>query len=341
MAMGKAGLKGRSIRDNLHHQKEIVPALIVEEKLDRKDGEKKDDDAAKDKPKGGLAGGSVNTSMESQDTFGAGAWLAHPSTDDSDSDGWLSKIDKDLMMGIGAFSDMSDDDEVSSDMLTTILNLDPGVVKEEDLSDNDMPELESVSDSLEDEEELTDDEFDDLPDLEDVEDSHDDEDNLEPEVGTSTMIASTEDVNLEKKDKSVIELYDSGTSQHMSPHQQAFLDYHDIHPKSFDTANKNKFLATGQGDMIVSLLHGSESTKIQLTKVLYALDLAYTLILVSCLDDAGYSVTFGSGKGVIRDKEDTMVDILPNTKGLYCYIHKTSGEAHTVKEKLTFMDLHH
>ncbi|KAK0219235.1 hypothetical protein IW262DRAFT_1245047, partial [Armillaria fumosa] len=75
-----------------------------------------------------------------------------------------------------------------------------------------------------------------------------------------------------------------------------FLDFRDIHPKSFDAANKNKFLATGQGDMIIDLPHGSKSTGIRLTKVLYAPDLAYTLISVGCLDDAGYSVTFSSGQ---------------------------------------------
>ncbi|PBK66926.1 hypothetical protein ARMSODRAFT_889935, partial [Armillaria solidipes] len=120
-----------------------------------------------------------------------------------------------------------------------------------------MPELESVSDSSEDEEELTDDEFDDLPDLEDVGDSSDDEDNSESEVCAGTIIASAEDANLEKKNESEIELFDSGASRHMSPHRHAFLNFRDIHPRSFDAANKNKFFATGQGDMIVSLPHGS------------------------------------------------------------------------------------
>lgn len=131
----------------------------------------------------------------------------------------------------------------------------------------------------------------------------------------------------------------------MSPHRHAFLNFHDIHPRSFDAANKNKFFATGQGDMIVSLPHGSESTEIQLTSVLYAPDLAYTLVSVGCLDDVGYSVTFRNGQGVICDKDDTIIRVLPKTKGLYWSIHETSvsssgGEAHAIKEKLTFIDLH-
>ncbi|KAI0060481.1 hypothetical protein BV25DRAFT_1783082, partial [Artomyces pyxidatus] len=49
------------------------------------------------------------------------------------------------------------------------------------------------------------------------------------------------------------ELYDSGTTRHISPYRDDFEDFHTIQPKNFNAANKQSFAATGTGSLVVEL----------------------------------------------------------------------------------------
>ena len=49
---------------------------------------------------------------------------------------------------------------------------------------------------------------------------------------------------------------------------------------SFSAANKQKFTASGKGEMIINLPNGVEVSKLRLTEVLYSPEVRYTLVLI-------------------------------------------------------------
>ncbi|KAF8835112.1 hypothetical protein BDN67DRAFT_867691, partial [Paxillus ammoniavirescens] len=61
-----------------------------------------------------------------------------------------------------------------------------------------------------------------------------------------------------------IELYDSGTTHHLSPYHECFTSFCDITPKGFDTANQQSFSATGAGNMLISVPNGVDTSTIRL-----------------------------------------------------------------------------
>ena len=65
-------------------------------------------------------------------------------------------------------------------------------------------------------------------------------------------------------------------------------------------ANKQSFSAIGKGKMVINVPKGIESSKLQLTEVLYSPEVGYTLILIGRLDEKGFSATFSGGKCAIH-----------------------------------------
>ncbi|KZT68739.1 hypothetical protein DAEQUDRAFT_640460, partial [Daedalea quercina L-15889] len=53
-----------------------------------------------------------------------------------------------------------------------------------------------------------------------------------------------------------VDLYDSGTSDHMSPYCDTFLTFRETVPRSLNTANQQMFQATGVRDMVVNIPNG-------------------------------------------------------------------------------------
>ena len=58
------------------------------------------------------------------------------------------------------------------------------------------------------------------------------------------------------------ELYDSGTTRHISPYRKMFEEFTDIPPKTFNAANKQQFDAVGQGEMIIEVPNGLDASKL-------------------------------------------------------------------------------
>jgi GAG-pre-integrase domain len=105
--------------------------------------------------------------------------------------------------------------------------------------------------------------------------------------------------------------------------------------------NKQKFNATGVGEMIVEVPNGMDTSKMRLTEVLYSPEIGFTLISIGWIDNAGYLSTFGQGQCEICGSDGNVVGIFPKTHGLYHVIHESAGEqANAAMEKLTVMELH-
>ncbi|PBK85944.1 hypothetical protein ARMGADRAFT_941162, partial [Armillaria gallica] len=75
------------------------------------------------------------------------------------------------------------------------------------------------------------------------------------------------------------------------------INFVDIKPTPIHTADGHSFNAIGRRDyvMYLSMGHGKLETKVTLHNMYYSLHLAFTLISVSCLDTAGYSLTVEDG----------------------------------------------
>jgi hypothetical protein len=69
--------------------------------------------------------------------------------------------------------------------------------------------------------------------------------------------------------------------------------------------------------MMIQAPNGTTATKIRLRNVLYAPNMGCTLISISQIDQAGYSVSFQDGKCIVRNPKNKIVAQIPRSKGLY------------------------
>ena len=99
-----------------------------------------------------------------------------------------------------------------------------------------------------------------------------------------------------------VDVYDSGTSGHMSPSKHCFLNFKEIAPRAINAADKTVFKAVGIGSMRVGIPNGKTTTHVTLKDILYCPDLAFTLISLTRCDAAGYSVLLKDQKCLIQDK---------------------------------------
>ena len=140
---------------------------------------------------------------------------------------------------------------------------------------------------------------------------------------------------------SVVELYDSGSTQHISQYKDKFTSLTDIPPKSFSAANKQSFDATAVGDLVIDVPNGYDMTKLTLTEVLFSPAVGYTLVSIGRLDQLGYSVTFADRTCTIRSPDDDVIGRMPKSQaGLYCVIHTGENDSVNVVETITVMELH-
>jgi hypothetical protein len=90
----------------------------------------------------------------------------------------------------------------------------------------------------------------------------------------------------------LVEIYDSGCTRHMTPDRHRLINYRTIPPKPISAANQESFSAIGVGEMMIQAPNGTTATKIRLQNVLYAPNMGCTLISISQIDQARYSVSF-------------------------------------------------
>ncbi len=114
------------------------------------------------------------------------------------------------------------------------------------------------------------------------------------------------------------ELYDSGATHHMSPFRDRFKSYHKIPPRVITAADKRVFYTVGLRDLEIEVPNGTCPTLILLKDVLHAPDMGLTIVSISRIAKARYSVTFKDNICQIQDKADKVVGMIPAThNGLY------------------------
>ncbi|KAG2361726.1 hypothetical protein BDR07DRAFT_1461313 [Suillus spraguei] len=73
------------------------------------------------------------------------------------------------------------------------------------------------------------------------------------ESNTDSCMEVTAKVANEHTDTTIVELYDSGTTRHISPYHDQFTTLTPIPPKMFAAANKQRFDATGIGELVIEV----------------------------------------------------------------------------------------
>lgn len=118
--------------------------------------------------------------------------------------------------------------------------------------------------------------------------------------------------------KPEVELYVSSASQHISPFPHRFTNLRSIPPRPITTANSRVFYAIGTGDIKIDVPNGMSSTPITLKNTLYAPDMGQTVVSISRIVAAGYSVAFEGKSCKIKNKSgDVIGDIPASPNGLY------------------------
>ena len=132
-----------------------------------------------------------------------------------------------------------------------------------------------------------------------------------------------------------VDLYNSGTSRHITPFCHQFSKYQSIKPCPIYAADKQKLFTIGAGKMKTGVPKYGEITPITLTDMLHAPDITSTIISIHHIAWAGYSVSFEGEHCKIKDKKGEIIgDILANKNGLYKVKH-----AYTALTDLESVDL--
>jgi hypothetical protein len=120
-----------------------------------------------------------------------------------------------------------------------------------------------------------------------------------------------------------IEVYDSGTTHHLSPYRQRFLDFKNFPPHSAACAGGDNLSITGIGDLRTEILNGASETSILLDNVLYAPNLNFTIVSMPRLAAEGYKILFENDLCKIVNQNGETVGRIPvNAKHLFRVEHE-------------------
>jgi hypothetical protein len=138
----------------------------------------------------------------------------------------------------------------------------------------------------------------------------------------------------------LVEVYDLGVTHYLSPYSDHFESMCDIAPRPFNIANSGSFSATGMGNMTVTVSNGNSESELLLKDVLFAPNLAYTLVLIGQLDAAGFTIEFGNRLCIIYNADGRTIGQVLRKCGLYRIIHGTEN-VNVAVDTVSLETLHH
>ena len=221
-----------------------------------------------------------------------------------------------------------------------------------------MVDDELESDCLEEANELTDYPLDHILDLPNLFDGIDESnDGVDEMIDVDQMISAEEPMiktdldaaylaGSDETRSAEVDLYDSGTTRHMSGFYHRMINYTEIDPVPIRTADKRTFQATGKGDMYIYLPNRDKSnSQILLKDVLYAPKMGITLVSISRVAGAGSTVVFTGNVCRIYSKDREIIGEIKVKGGLYRVLTKgTKAYAYTAtpnnEEILSIDELH-
>ena len=138
----------------------------------------------------------------------------------------------------------------------------------------------------------------------------------------------------------IVELYNSGCSNHISSYHKRFENFENTAPKQFCAVNQQTFSTVGKGDLIVEIPDDSSFAKLRLIDVLYSPNVGYTLVSIRRLDDDGFTATFGKKKCIIHGPDDEKVGEVARTEQRVYQIEHEEDLANVAEEFLTLDKFH-
>ena len=137
-------------------------------------------------------------------------------------------------------------------------------------------------------------------------------------------------------------IVDSGASRHFSPDRSKFVNYEEfINSEPIRAADGRTFSALGKGDLKIYLPNGNQKpTPITLKNVLYSPHMAFTLISVSCVDRAGFSLFIKGGNCIIRSPTSKIIGTIPENRGLYRIADTSAHTANVAVKQISINELH-
>jgi hypothetical protein len=137
-----------------------------------------------------------------------------------------------------------------------------------------------------------------------------------------------------------IELYDSGTTKHISPYKSDFVSYLPLTPPIFlNTANQQRFPAVGRGTLIIKVPNESTESELTLHGALHMPAISCTLVSIATLDEEGYHTHIGAGHLDLISPEGERIGRIPRTPGHLYKVTHALDSANTV-EPMSVMELH-
>ena len=126
-----------------------------------------------------------------------------------------------------------------------------------------------------------------------------------------------------KDNSGVTQILNTGASTHMTPHKNLLADYKKFpKPRKVHAADKGTFEALGSGMLVMPIkIHGRD-VNVMLKDMLYAPDIAFTLISIGKCDDAGYQTVFAQQKCIVKDSNGKTLFEAPKFHGLYQLDHE-------------------
>ena len=104
-------------------------------------------------------------------------------------------------------------------------------------------------------------------------------------------------------------------------------------------ADRRTFRALGKGDIKITLPNGwQNSITITFKEVYYSPIMAFTLISVSCIDRAGFSLIFGGGICKIKTSSGKTISCIPQVRGLY-HVTNTKSLSHSNTANITSKEI--
>ena len=136
---------------------------------------------------------------------------------------------------------------------------------------------------------------------------------------------------------------DSGASRDYCPDRSKFSNYRLI-DQSITTADGQTVKAIGMGDMHIDLPNGSKRTKTVFKGAIHAPSMAFTLISISQLHKAGYTVMFNKGMCSIKHPKGLTIATIPRSDGLYHVLesaqNRSAHQANVASEKMNINEAH-
>ena len=169
--------------------------------------------------------------------------------------------------------------------------------------------------------------------------AEDDKEDLLAFICTSDYVAVAKSIDMPKSKLGTC--IDSGASQHYCPDRSKFTEYKTVERK-ITTADGRTLTTAGMGDLHIELPNGSGKTKIVFKNAIHAPDMAFTLISISRLDKAGFSISFNKGMCTIKDRSGRTIATIPSSDGLYkiATAKQSNQSANVVSGKMSISEAH-